>query len=88
MSGSFQSVRGSACEHKLDLGLYSHLKEFGRERGQNPCQIQGKNPPYPRFRGGTNPASRRTTPQVHTLLIRKSFLGNGVITRFLFSLTL
>ena len=29
MSGSFESVRWNACVHKLDLGLYSHLKEFG-----------------------------------------------------------
>ena len=28
MSGSFESVRGNACVHRLDLGLYSHPKEF------------------------------------------------------------
>ena len=28
MSGSFESVRWSACGHRLDLGLYSHPKEF------------------------------------------------------------
>ena len=28
MSGSFQSVRGNTCAHRLDLGLYSHPKEF------------------------------------------------------------
>ena len=28
MSGSFESVRWNACVHRLDLGLYSHLKEF------------------------------------------------------------
>ena len=27
-SGSFESVRWSACVHRLDLGLYSHPKEF------------------------------------------------------------
>ena len=27
-SGSFESVRWNACVHKLDLGLYSHPKEF------------------------------------------------------------
>ena len=32
MSGSFESVRWNACVHRLDLGLYSHLKEvFGME---------------------------------------------------------
>ena len=29
MSGSFESVRWNACEHRLDLGLYSHPKESG-----------------------------------------------------------
>ena len=28
MSGSFESVRQNACALTLDLGLYSHLKEF------------------------------------------------------------
>ena len=28
MSGYFESVRWNACEHRLDLGLYSHPKEF------------------------------------------------------------
>ena len=27
-SGSFESVRWNACMHRLDLGLYSHPKEF------------------------------------------------------------
>ena len=30
-SGSFESVRWNACVHRLDLGLYSHPKEFGGE---------------------------------------------------------
>ena len=29
MSGSFKSVRWTACVHRLDLGLYSHPKELG-----------------------------------------------------------
>ena len=28
MAGSFESVRWNACVHRLDLGLYSHAKEF------------------------------------------------------------
>ena len=28
MSGSFESLRWNACVHRLDLGLYSHPKEF------------------------------------------------------------
>ena len=28
MSGSLESVRWNSCVHRLDLGSYSHLKEF------------------------------------------------------------
>ena len=28
MSGSFESIQWNACVHRLDLGLYSHPKEF------------------------------------------------------------
>ena len=28
MSGSFESLRWNACVHRLDLGLYSHPKEY------------------------------------------------------------
>ena len=37
MSESFESVQSNACVHRLDLGLYSHPKEFYREWSQNPC---------------------------------------------------
>ena len=36
-SGSFESVRWNACMHRLDLGLYSHPKEFWGEWSLNPC---------------------------------------------------
>ena len=36
-SGSFESVRWNACVHRLDLGLYSHPKEFWGEWSLNPC---------------------------------------------------
>ena len=37
-SGSFESVWWNrACVHRLDLGLYSHLKEFLGEWSLNPC---------------------------------------------------
>ena len=45
-SGSFESVRWNACMHRLDLGLYSHPKEFFGEWSWNPCYLQGKNPLY------------------------------------------
>ena len=28
MSGSFESVRWNACVNRLDIGIYSHPKEF------------------------------------------------------------
>ena len=37
MSGSFETVPWNACVHRLDLGLYSHPKEFFREWSQIPC---------------------------------------------------
>ena len=43
-SGSFESVQWNACVHRLDLGLYSHPKEFFGEWSLNPCELQGKNP--------------------------------------------
>ena len=36
-SGSCESLRWNTCVHRLDLGLYSHLKEFFWEWSQNPC---------------------------------------------------
>ena len=46
MSGSFESVRWNACVYRLDLGLYSHPKEFGGMWSHNPYLLQGKNPLY------------------------------------------
>ena len=34
MSGSFEFVRWNACVHRLDLGLYSHPKEFGGKESE------------------------------------------------------
>ena len=45
-SGFFGSMWWNACVHRLDLGLYSHPKEFLGEWSLNPCQLQGKNPLY------------------------------------------
>ena len=49
MSGFFESMQWNACVHRLDLGLYSHLKEFWgngvrtnvNSKGKVPCT--GKN---------------------------------------------
>ena len=35
--GSIESVQWNACVRRLDLGLYSHPKEFFAEWSQNPC---------------------------------------------------
>ena len=44
MSGSFESVRWNACEHRLDLGLYSHLKEFWGNGVRTHVNSKGKIP--------------------------------------------
>ena len=50
MSRSLES-RWNACVHRLDLGLYSHPKEFEGGGGgggveSEPRELQGKNPLY------------------------------------------
>ena len=42
MSGSFQSVRWSACVHRLDMCLYSHLKEFLGNGARNRVNLKKK----------------------------------------------
>ena len=44
MSGSFQSVLWNACVHRLDIGLYSHLKEFLGNGVRTHVDSKGKNP--------------------------------------------
>ena len=44
MSGSFESVRWTACVHRLDLGLYSHPKEFLDNEARNHTNSKGKIP--------------------------------------------
>ena len=56
-SGSFESVRWNACVHRLDLGLYSHPKDFlgGIEFGLM-LTPREKSPVPENFpRGGSNP---------------------------------
>ena len=65
MSGSFESVLCSACEHRLDLGLYSHPKEFeggggggGGGMESEPMLTPREKFPLPEknlIRGGSNP---------------------------------
>ena len=40
MSGSFESV----CEHRLDHGLYSHLKDFGGMESEPVLTSREKSP--------------------------------------------
>ena len=44
MSGSFQSLQWNACVHRLDLGLYSHPKEFWGNGVRTYVNSKGKIP--------------------------------------------
>ena len=44
MLGSFESVRWNACVHRLDLGLYSHPKEFWGNGARNHVDSKGQIP--------------------------------------------
>ena len=44
MSGSFESVGWNARVHRLDLSLYSHLKEFYGMESESMLTPRGKNP--------------------------------------------
>ena len=74
MSGSFESVQWNAyCVNRLDLSIYSHPKEFFREWSPSPCQLQGKNPLYWRFRGGSNPRTCIMQDSEHNALQTELF---------------
>ena len=58
MSGSFEPVRCNACVHRLDLGLYSHPKEFWENGVSAHVTSKGKIPSTGKKilpRGGSNP---------------------------------
>ena len=42
MSRSFESLRCDVCEHRLDLGLYSHTKEIRVNGVRIKCNSKGK----------------------------------------------
>ena len=67
MSGSFESVRWNALVHRLDLGLYSHLKEFGENGVRTHVNSKEKNPLYRGLRGGLNTRRCITQDTEHTL---------------------
>ena len=46
MSGSLESVRWNACEHRLDLGLRSDRKEFGENGVRTHVDSKGKKIPF------------------------------------------
>ena len=54
--GSFESVRWNACVHRLDLGLYSHPKEFWGNEVRTHVNPKGKTPlpEHPPPREGSN----------------------------------
>ena len=61
-----ESVRWNACVHRLDLGLYSHPKQFLG----NGVRTPRKNPLYQRLRGRStcDAALRRTASPTHSRL--------------------
>ena len=66
MSGSFESVRWNVCMHRLDLGLYSHPKEFWGNGVWTHVNSKGKIPSAENVpRGGSNP--RRCGQRVQAL---------------------
>ena len=69
MSGSFESVRWNACVHRLDLGLYSHPKEFLRNGVRNHVNSKLKIPSTGNFSsekdGSHDAASSRTASPTH-----------------------
>ena len=67
MSGSFESVWWNASVHRLDLGLYSHPKEFKGNRARNHINSKEK---IPSNRGSEedqthDAASHRTASPTH-----------------------
>ena len=54
MSGFLESVQWNACVHRLDLGLYSHPRDFTGEWSQNPVLTPRGKPLYWKLRGGLN----------------------------------
>ena len=57
MSGYFESVQWNACVHRLDLGLYSHPKEFWGNGVRTHVNSKGKIPSTGKIllRGGWDP---------------------------------
>ena len=56
MSGSFESVRWNACVHRLDLGLYSHPKEFWGNGVRTHVNSKGKIPSTGKITAQSNSA--------------------------------
>ena len=80
MSGSFESVRWNASVHRLDLGLYSHPKEFGGNGVGNHVNSVGKIPSTggPEEDRNRDAASRRTANPTH---YRLNYSGPRMATR-------
>ena len=70
MPGSFESVRWNVHVHRLDLGLYSHPKEFGENGVRTYVNSKVKIP----LRGGSNPQRRElnTLPTTLFFLLSRS----------------
>ena len=59
---------------RLDLGFYSHLKEFGGNGVRTHVNSKGKNLPYLRLRGGWNTQHCITQDSKPNTLLTELFL--------------
>ena len=75
-SGSFESMRWNACMHRLDLGLYSHPKEFFWGMEFEPMLTPREKSPLPENvpRGVSNPRHFGSEPKHYQL----SYSGPGL----------
>ena len=67
MSGSLESVRWNAFVHRLDLGLYSHCKEFWGNGVRTHVNSKGKNPLHQK-----NSSQRRMEPMTLHQVIQQA----------------
>ena len=81
MSGSLESVRRNACVHRLDLGLYSNLKESLRMESEPMLTPREKSPvPEAESRIASESASHRTVSPKYYQLSYSGPYSNAKIT--------
>ena len=86
MSGSFESVRGNACVHRLNLGLYSHPNEFWGNGVRARVNSKGKKSPYrinsPKRKNGSHDtaSSRTASPTYYQEVIPAPFTSSTSVS--------